>query len=233
MVEICLAPVRILESIVKRKILVTAVAAIVTLLFVSATPAFAALTLTLSDGNPLHDQTFTDSGSPGSISADGVVVGNWSLRRLSGFFGSDPLLDLTYNLSAPSGNSTTLTVTLTESGFGPLTSPTGEILLAIGGTDGTSTATQNGMINGSIIGSQGPLSGASYDGSKQVTVSGLAGSAFSISEQLIFTGFGHDGGDATLDLAGVPEPSTVFSGIFAGICGLCFVARTAVKSRHC
>jgi hypothetical protein len=222
-----------LELIVKRKFLATTVAVIAVFLFVDVTPGLAALTLTLSDGNPLHDQTFTDSGSPGSISADGVVVGNWSFRRLSGFFGADPLLDLTYNLSAPSGNATTLTVTLTESGFGPLTSPAGEILLAIGGTDGTSTATQNGMINGSIIGSQGPLSGTSYNGSKQVTVSGLAGSAFSISEQLIFTGFGYNGGDATLDLASVPEPGTVFSGIFAGLCGLCFVARTAVKSRPC
>lgn len=219
-----------LKGYVKNNFLVKMAALAVGILVVGATPGFAALTLTLSDGNPSDEQIFNDSSSPGSIFANGAVVGDWSLKQISAFFGSDPLLEMDYSLSAPSGNNTTLVVTLTETGYGPLPASSGEILLAIGGTDGTSTVTQNGLINGSIIGSQGPFTGISYDGNKQVTVSGLDG-AFSVSEQLIFTGTGHNGGDAILDLASAPEPGTAFSGVFAGVCGLCFVAKNVIKSR--
>ena len=220
----------------KEKFVVRTAVLAIGIFIVSATPGFAALTVTLSDGNPLDDRIFKDSGSPGSIFASGTVIGNWSFKQLSGFFGSDPLdplLELNYSLTAASGNTTALTLTLTETGFGPLPSSTGDLLLAIGGTAGTSAVTQNGLINGSIVGTQGPFGGTSFDGNKHMTVTDLGGNSFSISEQLVFTGTGHNGGDAILDLAGVviPEPGTALAGAFAGLYGLGFFVRRTLKNR--
>lgn len=200
--------------------------------------SFAALTLTVSDGNPLHAQVFTDIDSSGSIFGNGIVVGNWSFRQLSGFLGSnpgDPLLELSYSVFATPQNDTTLTVTLTETGYGPLTSSSGDLLLAIGGTEQNTTVIQNALINDSIVASHGLFGGIGFAGNRRANIQGFNDRPFSISEQLVFTGTGRNGGDAILDFdpifSSVPEPGTLFSGVFAGLCGLYVVAKSTKKRK--
>ena len=203
-------------------------AAIVGVLVVGAAPVRAALSLTLSDGNPLDEQVLTDSASPGSILLLNGTVGNWSIGEILGTTFDNrtaPVLNLTYTVNGSAGNSSILTVTLTETGNKPDTS-IGNMLLALGGVAGASTITQSGLINGSVVGSQKPLSGIAFDSAQIFTVSHLSGDEFSVSEQLVFTGTGRNGGSATLDFESVPEPGTALVGVFGGAYGFCIVART-------
>jgi hypothetical protein len=144
---------------------------------------------------------------------------------------------LNYSLTATSHNSSTLTVTLTETSYEPFKSPSGDLLLAIGGSGGTGKVTQNGLINDWLAASQGFFGGSSFKGDQHTIVNNVGDHLFSISEQLVFTGAGRIGGDATLDfcsvttVSSVPEPGTLFSGIFATCCGLFALAKNLAKRR--
>jgi len=209
-------------------------AAVVGVLVVGAAPVKAALSLTLSDGNPLHEQVLTDSGSPGSILFVNGTVGDWSIGQFVGVseLGEPlPVLDLNYLVRGNPGNSSILTVTLTETGYKRPGASIGDILLALGGIGGSGSVAQSGLINGSAVGVQGAFNGVSYHGDRVFTFSPLEGDEFAISEQLVFMGTGQIGGDAVLGLASVPEPGTAMVGVFAGVCGLGAVTVRAFKVR--
>ena len=211
--------------------------AVVGVLVVSPVPVQAALSLTLSDGNPLHEQVLTDSASPGTILFFGGTVGNWSIQNMSGVFvDSQPTgtLDLGYGVRGSPGNNSILTVTLTETGYKPPGASLGDMFLALGGIGGASSVAQTVFINGLVVGSQGSLSGSSFHGDTVSTVVRVKGDEFTISEQLVFMGTGHNGGDSELNVnvATVPEPGTAFVGVFAGACGFSVIVARVFQARR-
>lgn len=109
--------------------------------------------------------------------------------------------------------SSPLTITLTENGM-VLPYANGTVELSLGGSDGssspTSQVTQNALLNGSPVGSIGPFGGKAYNGDNTVAVAGLS-TTFSLTDELVLTGTGQTGGDATLTVAPVPEPTAIAS----------------------
>jgi hypothetical protein len=180
----------------------------------SVVSANATLTLTLAVNGVTMD-TYTDGGT-GLIALTGGSLpsnlGKWTLSsQLVGYYSSD-FLDLNYQATASSGNTSTLTMTLTETGVGPL--PAGGLLsLALGnnGHGGSSAPiTENGQINNVTLGSVGPLTGTA-SGDNTVGV-GVYPTTFSLTDQIVLSGKGEDGGDASLTLVPVPEASTMIAG---------------------
>jgi hypothetical protein len=188
-------------------------------------------TITLSD-NGAGDA----SGSAGRVVWDGTI-GNWTLNTHVGTtypaIGTltNPLVDLSFNaVSNILGG--TLTLSFSETGFGPTT---GNAIASIGGTgQGTVSYLTYGGTNNTIFStsnlltSQGPFGGA-FSGTISGGVISNAG-PYSLTQVVTIThvGAGITTGDALL---GVPDSGTPALLLGAVLMGLGFVAR--LRTRFC
>jgi hypothetical protein len=208
---------------------------------IGMTPAFASLQMTLSDGaghsRTIIDNVLNDSDTKvGEMTFIGAVGGVWqfdidvalSKPVIGGQF--QPTMDLSIQ-SAYSTGAGTLTITLSDSGFGPLAGDTGVATLTMGGLNiPTGSVTVNGKVNTTTVVSLGPLFGTPWSGTAQGGASGLA-SSFGLTEQVIIqhNGAGNTGGDIFLSV--IPETSTWI----AGACLLLPFSASAVRfiRKHC
>ncbi len=194
-------------------------------------PANAAMSLTFSDGT--HTASFSDSAVSGYIFGSSTTLGNWSISSSFIAYFSD-LSDgpqLYFNsgalgITASSGNTTMLTITLTEQGVPGLSPDHLNMILdnLEGQASDTIGVTQTAKIGSTAVG--GPYNvPASYPttgtSSQQVPISsGLASSPFDFTEIMTLTGHGSATDVGQLNLVpfvAVPEPvaTTAFAGIAA------------------
>lgn len=192
------------------------------LLAFGSTPSRGALTLTF-DAGVGSKITVVDGGandrhsSPGAILWIGSIPGSpWFLTIGAGLgkpvVGSqfDPRLDLLVN--ANSTGAGTLTIELSDDGFGPFVSGAGMAQLSAGGLGGKVTV--SAIVNNVSVATLGPFNALAWDGTTVGLANGLAGS-FSIGERVVIehAGRGHSGGDFEMKIIPVPEPSTVLAGL--------------------
>jgi hypothetical protein len=193
------------------------------LLVASMVPAYGTLTLTLDDGQNV--KTITDGGVDDLYPTAGVIFWMGSLPNSIWSFNIDvgiskpavggqfkPEMDLSIQ-SAYSTGAGTLTITLTDTQFGPLGGDNGIATLAMGGANNQKSITALGQVNGSTVVQIGPLYGTPWSGTSQGNASGLA-AEFSLTEKIVIehSGAGYTMGDISLQVAAVPEPTTVIVG---------------------
>lgn len=183
------------------------------------------LTLTLSDGT--HNASYSDASTPGSITlATGPLLGNWLVYPgavASFLYGSqyNPLLSFNDQITAAGGNTTTLTVTLTESGLIAL--PTGtnaDLISYLQNKEANPSAriniSQMAEINGTQVGSANTLtytSGGGYpnvaNSTVDTTLSSGLDSTYSLTEVFTITGTGTSTIQlGQLNLVPAPEPGS-------------------------
>jgi hypothetical protein len=180
------------------------------------------LTLTFSDGTTT--KSFNDTATPGTVAPGPTTVGGWILSGTSATFsyGSQFNPQLYYNgqLLTGGGNTTTLTVTLMESGLTAIPSSAGNIFMALASQQSNAGAKINvgqiAEIDGTQVGSANSLtylSGGGYPHTASSTINTSVtenlDSTYDLTEVLTFTGTG----GATISLSGLdlvpaPEPST-------------------------
>lgn len=185
----------------------------------AALPSYASFTMTVNDGVG-GPTTITDNGAGDLNAGVGAITflssdAKWSINVDTGtskpLIGSatDPQLDL--NFIATSVGAGTLTITITDTGFGPLGASTFLSHLSLGGTLASGgTVTGSGLVNLTTV---GPVSTSTSPFALSASaLAGGLGSTFDMSETitLTHTSGGISSGDLKLDV--VPEPSTVIAG---------------------
>lgn len=209
--------------LVRVKVAMSVVALVVT----SIVSAFGTLTMTLDDGSG-HPVSIVDNGTGDTYPIAGVILwmgplpgGIWSgnidvgLSKplVGGQF--DPQMDLSIS-QAYSTRAGTLTITFTDTGFGPLGNKNGIATLAMGGANNQRSIAAYGQVNGSTVVSLGPLTSSPWSGTAQGNASSLD-SSFSLTEKVVIvhTGKGYTMGDISLQVEVVPESTTMIAGAFA------------------
>ncbi len=173
-----------------KKILKTTVSAVV-LAFAGLLPAYAVETLTLSDGAG-NSATEVSNGS-GLVTFAGAI-GNWNLNLSAGItmpiIGSptSPAMDLMsidgYNGRGTAPGANVLTITLTETGFGPTT---GTILAGISGAQSRGSAIFTTSANGASLTSSGILGSGPFNALDSGTLTGYSGP---LTETIVLTANG-------------------------------------------
>jgi hypothetical protein len=207
----------------KNKISMKVAAAAALLGVVGLAPAYGSFTMTLDDGLG-HTASITDNGSgdlnpaTGGIIFSGALAGSaWSINvdvasskpLLGGQF--DPRMDLTIE-SAISTGAGTLTVTISDTGFGPLGADTGVATLLMGGTLDNGSVTGSGKVNGSSVVSLGPFTTHAWSGGPVGGVASGLASTFTLGESVVITHTGAGNTTGNFEFNVVPEPSTVIAG---------------------
>jgi hypothetical protein len=202
------------------------------LAFAGLRPAYAIETLTLTDGAGDTASGVASSGIPGLITFAGAV-GNWTLNLSAGItmpiIGSatSPAMDLIsvngFNAFGAKAGGNTLTITFTESGFGPTT---GTVLTGISGTQSHGSTSFSTLANGAGLTSSGALSTAPFSSSKGAGLSGFSGY---LTETVVLTAMGSEivAFDATLSTAAGPvanTPAVPDSGMTLVLLGLSLTA---------
>jgi hypothetical protein len=195
--------------------------AVVGLVAASMVPAYATFTMVLDDGAG-HKKTITDGSSMDKSSTAGEILfigslGIWSGNvevALSKPVVGDPMnpqMDLSIQNISSTGVGT-LTITISDTGFGPFPGGTGLATLTMGGTLSNGSITGSGQVNGSTVVSLGPFTTSAWNGTASGVVTGLGTSTFSIGEQVVVShsAAGISGGDIFLTV--VPEPTTLIAG---------------------
>jgi hypothetical protein len=203
----------------KNKLTMKVAMAVAGLVSASLLPAFGTMTMTLSDGIPADTVSITDNGSgdilngvTGAIEWTGTI-GVWDINVDTGeskpVIGSatQPMLSLV--TSDHSTGAGTLTITITDTGFGPVTPDTSSFALNTAVTSIGGTVFGQAIVNGSTATS----ANISTVGSLTTfgSASGLNTSPWSMSEVITLsnTGSGQDNASETL---AVPEPTTMVAG---------------------
>lgn len=203
-----------------KNILAKAAAGLVVLLGVAPMSAHATFSMTLTDGT--HTKYITDGSVMDKSSQAGVILwigqlggiwsGNVSVAISKPTIGGplNPQLDFSMSNLSSTGPGT-LTITITDTGFGPFPGNTGLATLTVGGTLSGGSVSASGMINGSPVVTLGPYTTPTWSGQASAIASGLS-SSFSVSEQIVInhTGAGIDGGDIFFNV--IPEPTTWIAG---------------------
>jgi hypothetical protein len=193
------------------------------LLVAGMLPAKASFVLTLDDGAG-HTASVTDDGAgdlasstPGAIVWFGAL-GAWNMNIDVGL--SKPLIGGALHpdllLTVESANSTgpgTLTITLSDTGFGPLGNGTAS--LQMGGLLSNGSVNASGQVNGITVVQTGPVSSNPWVSAVTGNVTGSS-LPFTLQETFVIThtSAGSTGGNAdlTIDAPAVPEASTLISG---------------------
>jgi hypothetical protein len=182
----------------------------------------AALTLTFSDGTTT--KSFNDTATPGSVAPATTTVGGWILSGASATFAygtqSNPQLYYNGQFLVGGGNTTTLTVTLMESGLTAIPSSDGTIFMALASQQNNAGSKINvgqiAEIDGTPVGSANSLtylSGGGYPHTASSTINTSVtenlDSTYDLTEVLTITGTGGAALSLSgLDLVPAPEPST-------------------------
>jgi hypothetical protein len=205
-----------------RKNLLT-IAAATAMVAAGTLSARASFVLTLDDG--IHPSISIEDGGAGDGSAkEGAIswmgsLGVWTLNFDTGLSkpaigsASQPSMDLDFvAISSAAGS---LTITLSDTGFGPIGN-SGLVLLSAGGTLASGgTLNVSGQLNDTTVVSLAPITvaGISYSGDGET--SAVLSSPFTLQETVILTHGANDtdpsSGDVHLRVV-VPEPTTMMAG---------------------
>ncbi|MBF0558498.1 MAG: PEP-CTERM sorting domain-containing protein [Nitrospirae bacterium] len=180
-----------------------------------------ALTMTLDDGVAADLVTITSS--TGIVSYTGAIGSfyftmNGAVTKDALGSATDPMMSVTSHFNTTKGG--TLTVTISEDGFGPTPSIGGFMNSLGGSTYGNATISDATYINGTLL----------YTGTYGGSFSDIQSSAFStpdtypITEVLKISAPGNSGGSIDANMQPVPEPST-FLLLGLGLCGVPFLRK--------
>jgi len=191
-------------------------------------PAFAAATLTISDG--VTTATLVDADGDGVITFGSSFDSFWNVLILTGETkpaignATSPQLDLNLQASSTAG-APNLTITLSDNNFGPTTGTfsakqTGSVVAGPGQTETFSTFYNAANVLGATttpLTSTGPLSAPNYSSPLEVFSAPFSQPLYSLTEVVTINGDQTASGlyhfDSSLSL--VPEPGT-FSLLLAG-----------------
>jgi hypothetical protein len=205
----------------KTKLMMKLATTVAGLMAVSLLPAYGTLTMTISDGiNPTVTVTDNEIGPEVDLSSTvGAIlwsgsIGAWTLDVNTGeskpFLGSatDPMMSLNANASSTAAGGT-LTITLSDTGFGPVTPDTSTFSVNTTANNIGGTASAFGTVNGvsSAASSLSTFGAVTVYG----TASGLATAPWSMGESLTLVNTGAQVDNVTATLA-VPEPTTMVAG---------------------
>jgi hypothetical protein len=202
----------------KTNILRTAVSAVV-LAFAGLLPAYAVETLTLTDG---AGNTATEVSNGSGLVTFAGAIGNWNLNLSAGItmpiIGSptSPAMDLMsidgFNARGAAAGGNVLTITLTETGFGPAT---GTILTGTSGAQSRGSAIFTTSANGASLTSSGTLGSGPFSALDSGALTGYSGP---LTETVVLTANGPEVVSFNFDLgmtgtSSNPAPNVVSNSV--------------------
>jgi len=202
----------------KTKLIMKLATTVAGLMAVSLLPAYGSMTMTLSDGIPADTLVITDGGAGDSSPITGQIlwvgtIGVWNINVDTGdskpVIGSTTQPMLSVNATAGSTGAGTLTITLADTGFGPVTPDTSTFSVNTTANNIGGTATASGTVKGfsSSTATLSTLNAVTVYG----TASGLNTSPWSMSEVLTINNTGAQLDNVAATLA-VSEPTTMVAG---------------------
>jgi hypothetical protein len=185
------------------------------LLAASMLSAQASALLTVSDGvDPVV--SITDNGPGDSSPLSGVIewsgsLGGWTYDLNVGetmpFLGNALNPQMYLDFTAISSGAGNLTITLSDTGFGPIGNSE-SVELGAGGTLASGgSVTVSGLINGSAVVGFGPLTTSAWNDNATTSVGSL--SSFSLEEEIVLTSGASGGASSGSATLVVPEPASM------------------------